>query len=64
VSFHFLRSKLKLYINIGINQINDLLKKAKDYAKFSGKIIEITIKDRNEIPYALSLIKPAYEKFV
>ena len=37
-SFVFLSSKLKLYINMGINQINDPLKKAKEYAKFSDKI--------------------------
>jgi predicted transport protein len=62
VSFHFLRSKLKAYINIGIDQINDPLKKAKDYAKFSGKIVEVSIKDRSEISYVLTLIKQAYEK--
>jgi predicted transport protein len=55
-------SKLKAYLNIGINHVNDPLKKAKDYAKFSGKIIEITIKDRDEIPYALTLIEQAYER--
>ena len=62
VSFVFPRSNLKAYINIGINQINDPLKKTKDYAKFSGKIVEISIKDRSEISYVLNLIKQAYEK--
>ena len=62
VSFQFLRSYLKAYINIVIKQINDPLKKAKDYAKFGGKIAELPIKDRNEIPYVLTLIKQAYEK--
>jgi predicted transport protein len=62
VSFVFLNSKLKSYINIGINQINDPLKKAKDYAKFSGKIVEVSIKEKSDIPYALSLIKQAYER--
>ena len=62
VSFVFLRSNLKAFINIGINQINDPLKKTKDYAKFSGKIVEISIKDRSEISYVLTLIKQAYEK--
>jgi predicted transport protein len=62
VSFVFLNLKLKSYINIGINQINDPLKKAKDYAKFSGKIVEVSIKDKSDIPYALSLIKQAYER--
>jgi predicted transport protein len=61
VSFHFFRSKLKLHFNIGINQVNDPLNKARDYAKFSGKMIEITIKDRNEIPYVLPILKQAYE---
>jgi predicted transport protein len=62
VSFHFLKSSLKVYTNIGINQINDPLKKAKDYAKFSGKIVEVSIKDRSEISYVLSLIRQAYER--
>jgi predicted transport protein len=62
VSFHFLRSKLNVHLNIGINQINDPLKRGRDYVKFSGKMIEITIKDRNDIPYVLPLIKQAYEK--
>ena len=38
-------------INIGINQFNDPLKKTKEYAKFSGKIVEISIKDTSEISY-------------
>lgn len=50
-----------MYINVGINQINDPLKKAKDYAKFSGKIVEISIENRSEVSYALTLIKQAYE---
>jgi predicted transport protein len=62
VSFRFLRSNLKVHLNIGINQINDPLKKAKDYARFSSKMTEITIKDRNEIPHVLSLIKQAYDR--
>ena len=62
VSFNFLRSNLRMHLNVGINQVDDPLKKAKDYARFSGKMIEIRIKDRNEIPYTLSLIKQAYEK--
>jgi predicted transport protein len=62
VSFGFLRSNIKSYINIGINQINDPLKKAKDYARFSGKIVEVSIKDRNEISYILTLIKQSYQK--
>jgi predicted transport protein len=62
VAFHFLRSYLKAHINIGIHQINDPLKKAKDYAKFSGKIVEVSIKNRSEISYVLTLIKHSYEK--
>ena len=62
MTFVFLSLKLKSYINIGINQINDPLKKAKDYAKFSGKIVEVSIKEKSDIPYALSLIKQAYER--
>ena len=48
-----------------MNQINDPLKKArdvKDIGHYSSGNTEITIKDRNEIPYTLSLIKQAYEK--
>jgi predicted transport protein len=62
VSFVFLKSNIKSYINIGINQINDPSKKAKDYAKFSGKIVEVSIKNRSEISYVLTLIKQSYEK--
>jgi hypothetical protein len=50
VSFHFFRSKLILHLNIGINQISDPSKIVKDYARFSGKMIEIADLDRNEIP--------------
>ncbi|MFL6359157.1 MAG: DUF5655 domain-containing protein [Nitrososphaera sp.] len=65
VSFVFLRSKLKAYLNVGTNEINDLLKKArdvKDIGHYSTGETEITIKDRNEIQCVLSLIKQAYEK--
>jgi hypothetical protein len=40
-------SELKIYLNIQINQIDDDLKKARD-------VKEITIADRDEIPYTLS----------
>ena len=58
----FSSTQILSYINIGINQINDPLKKARDYAKFSGKIVEVSIKEKSDIPYALSLIKQAYER--
>jgi predicted transport protein len=48
VSFVFLRSKLKAYLNVGTNEINDLLKKArdvKDIGHYSTGETEITIKD-------------------
>ena len=65
VSFVFLNSKLKSYINIGINQINDPLKRArdvKDVGHYSSGKTEIIIKEKGEIPYALSLMKQAYER--
>jgi predicted transport protein len=65
VSIVFLRSKLKTYLNIEMNQINDPLKKARDVKDIghypSGKT-EIIINDRDDISYALTLIKQAYEK--
>jgi predicted transport protein len=65
VSIVFLRSKLKAYLNIEMNQINDPLKKArdvKDIGHYSSGKTEITIKDRSEIPYVLPIVKQAYEK--
>jgi predicted transport protein len=65
VSIIFLRSKLKAYLNIQVNQINDPLKKARDVKNighYSSGNTELTIQDRNEIPYVLSIIKQAYEK--
>jgi predicted transport protein len=65
VSAIFLKSKLKAYLNIEMNQINDPLRKVRDVKNighYSSGNIEITIKDRNEISYALTLIKQAYEK--
>jgi predicted transport protein len=47
------------------NQINDPLKKTRDVrdvGHYSSGNTEITIKDRNEISYVLSIIKQAYEK--
>jgi predicted transport protein len=65
VSIIFLKSKLKLYLNTEINQIDDPLKKARDVTNIghysSGKT-EITIKDRSEIHYVLPIVKQAYEK--
>ncbi len=65
MSFLFLESKLKAYLNIEISQIDDPLKKArdvKDVGHYSSGKTEIIIKEKSEIPYALSLIKQAYEK--
>jgi predicted transport protein len=64
-SIIFLRSKLKAYLNIEMNQINDPLKKARDVKNighYSSGETEITINDINEISYALTLIKQAYER--
>jgi predicted transport protein len=52
VSIVFLRSKLKAYFNVEMNQINDPLKKArdvKDIGHYSSGKTEIKIKDGNEI---------------
>jgi predicted transport protein len=65
VSFLFLKSKLKAYLNVEIDQIDDPLKKArdvKDVGHYSSGKTEIIIKEKSEIPYALSLIKQAYER--
>ena len=65
MSFLFLESKLKAYLNIEISQIDDPLKKArdvKDVGHYSSGKTEIIIKEKSEIPYALSLIKQAYER--
>jgi predicted transport protein len=65
VSIVFLRSKLKAYLNIEIDQINDPLKKArdvKDIGHYSSGKTEIIINDSGEISYALTLIKQAYER--
>ena len=65
VSIVFLRSKLKAYLNVEIYHANDPLKKArnvKDIGHYSSGKTEITIKEKSEIPYALSLIKQAYER--
>jgi predicted transport protein len=65
VSIIFLKSKLKAYLNIEIDQINDPLKKArdvKDIGHYSSGKTEIIIADRGELSYVLSLIKQAYER--
>ena len=65
VSFLFLKSKLKAYLNIEIDQVDDPLKKArdvKDVGHYSSGKTEIIIKENGDIPYALSLIKQAYER--
>jgi predicted transport protein len=65
VSIIFLKSKLKAYLNVEINQIDDPLKKArdvKDIGHYSSGKTEIIIADRGELSYVLSLIKQAYER--
>ena len=65
VSFLFLKSKLKAYLNIEIDQVDDPLKKSrdvKDIGHYSSGKTEVIIKGKSEIPYALSLIKQAYER--
>jgi len=60
-----LRSKLKVYLSIDISQLQDPLKKARDVRKighYSSGDTEIVLSQRDEIPYALSLIKQAYER--
>lgn len=64
VSFVFLRSKLKAYLNIEMSQINDPLKKTrdvKDIGHYSSGKTEVVITEAEQIPYSLSLIK-AYER--
>ena len=65
VSVVFLKTRLKAYLNVEINQVNDPLKKArdvKDIGHYSSGKTEIIIEEKSEIPYALSLIKQAYER--
>jgi len=60
-----LRLKLKVYLNIDISQLQDPMKNARD-VKYIGHYAhgdtEVVISERSEIPYALSLIKQAYER--
>jgi predicted transport protein len=65
VSFLLLKSKLKAYLNIEIDQVEDPLKKArdvKDIGHYSSGKTEIIIQEKSEISYAISLIKQAYER--
>ena len=60
-----LRSKLKVYLSIDMSQLQDPLKKARDVRKighYSSGDTEIVLSERDEISYALSLIKQAYER--
>ena len=60
-----LRSKLKVYLNVDISQLQDPMKNArdvKDIGHYSHGDTEVVISERSEIPYALSLIKQAYER--
>jgi predicted transport protein len=65
VSFLFLKSKLKAYLNIEKDQVDDRLKKArdvKDIGHYSSGKTEIIIQEKSDTHYALSLIKQAYER--
>jgi predicted transport protein len=65
VSFLFLKLKLKAYLNIEISRMDDPLKKArdvKDVGHYSCGKTKIIIKEKGDIPSALSLIKQAYER--
>lgn len=65
MSFIFLRSKLKAYLNIKIDQLQDPLKKSRDVkgiGHYSIGKTEIIIADRNDISYSIPLIKQAYER--
>jgi predicted transport protein len=60
-----LRSKLKVYLNIDVSQLQDPLKRARDVKEIgyhSHGDTEEVISERSEIPYALSLIKQANER--
>ncbi|HKG87840.1 MAG TPA: hypothetical protein VKA95_05900, partial [Nitrososphaeraceae archaeon] len=60
-----LRSKLKAYLSIDLSQLQNPLKKARDVKKighYSHGDTEIVLSESSEIPYALSLIKQAYER--
>jgi len=61
----FLKSKLKAYLNIKINQLQDPLKKARDVKNigyYPHGNTEVVISDNNHIQYAITLIKGAYER--
>src|SRR5215216_6498419 len=65
VGIVILRSKLKAYLSIDISQLQDPMKKARDVKKighYSPGDTEIVISERSEIPYALLLVKRAYER--
>jgi predicted transport protein len=65
VGLVFLKSKLKVYLNIDFSDIQDPLKKARDVREvghYSHGNTEVTIMEPGEIPYMLTLIKQAYEK--
>jgi predicted transport protein len=65
VSFMFRKSKIKIYLNVEIDQLNDPLKQARDVSDeghYSSGKTEMIVGDRSDLPYTLSLIKQAYEK--
>lgn len=57
---HIATSHIMIHFNIKINELQDPKRIAKEWPK--GKQSKITITKTDEIPYAISLIKQAYEK--
>jgi predicted transport protein len=60
-----LKSKLKAYLNIELSELRDPLNRARDVKNighYPPGDTELTITKKDEIPYALDLVKQAYEK--
>ncbi len=60
-----LRLKLKIYLSINISQLEDPMENARDVkgiGHYAHGDTELVISERSEIPYALSLIRQAYER--
>ena len=60
-----LRSKLKIYLNAKVSELDDPMKKARDVKEighYSHGDTEVTINNSSEIPYVLELIKQAYQR--
>ena len=60
-----LRSKLKIYLNAKVSELDDPMKKARDVKEighYSHGDTEVTINNSSEIPYYPRLIKQAYQR--